>query len=98
MTAPGTLIVCDFDGTIAHDDVTDLLLKRFAEPQWELIERRWQVGQLTSRECLLQQAELLRLSREQLNAILPSVRLDPGFAAFVTAAHAAGCDVQIASE
>jgi 2,3-diketo-5-methylthio-1-phosphopentane phosphatase len=98
MTALDTLIICDFDGTIAHDDVTDLLLQRFAAPQWELIERRWQVGQLTSRECLLQQTELLRLTRAQLAAMLPAVRLDPGFAEFVTAAHAAGCEVQIASE
>lgn len=98
MTAPETLIVCDFDGTIAHDDVTDLLLKRFAAPQWELIERRWQVGQLTSRECLLQQTELLSLTRAQLDTVLPLVRLDSAFADFVTAAHAAGCEVQIASE
>jgi 2,3-diketo-5-methylthio-1-phosphopentane phosphatase len=98
MTALNPLIVCDFDGTIAHDDVTDLLLKRCAAPQWELIERRWQVGQLTSRECLLQQTELLRFTRAELGSLLAAVRLDPAFPQFVEVAHAAGCEVQIASE
>jgi 2-hydroxy-3-keto-5-methylthiopentenyl-1-phosphate phosphatase len=38
------------------------------------------------------------LSREQLNAVLPAVRLDSAFTEFVETAHAAGCEVQIASE
>jgi Uncharacterized conserved protein, possibly involved in methylthioadenosine recycling len=28
-------IICDFDGTIAEADTTDLILSRLALPQWE---------------------------------------------------------------
>jgi 2,3-diketo-5-methylthio-1-phosphopentane phosphatase len=91
-------IICDFDGTIAREDVTDLLLERFASLEWKLVERSWQAGRLSSRECLRRQVDLLRVTRAQINAILPEITLDPAFPAFVAAAQAAGCDVHIASE
>ncbi|MEP7245792.1 MAG: MtnX-like HAD-IB family phosphatase [Gammaproteobacteria bacterium] len=95
---PEWTLICDFDGTIAREDVTDILLERFAGLEWKLIERSWQAGRLSSRECLGRQVELLELSRAELNAMLPQIALDPDFSAFVAAAQSAGCDVRIASE
>ena len=95
---PGWTVICDFDGTIARQDVTDLLLERCASVEWKLIERSWQAGRLSSRECLRRQVELLRVTRAQLNALLPQITIDPAFASFAAMAQAAGCDIHIASE
>ncbi len=91
MTAVHWTLICDFDGTIAQQDVTDVLLERFASVEWKLVERSWQAGRLSSRECLQRQVELLRVTRVQINAMLPQITLDPAFAAFVAMAQAAGC-------
>jgi 2-hydroxy-3-keto-5-methylthiopentenyl-1-phosphate phosphatase len=98
MTAVHWTLICDFDGTIAQQDVTDVLLERFASVEWKLVERSWQAGRLSSRECLQRQVELLRVTRVQINAMLPQITLDPAFAAFVAMAQAAGCEIHVASE
>jgi 2-hydroxy-3-keto-5-methylthiopentenyl-1-phosphate phosphatase len=95
---PEWTVICDFDGTIARQDVTDLLLERCASLEWKLIERSWQAGRLSSRECLRRQVELLKVTRAQINALLPQIAIDPDFAAFVAMARAAGCEIHIASE
>lgn len=91
-------IICDFDGTIATDDVTDLLLERFASAQWREVELEWQAGRIDSRECLRRQAELLRVNPSTLQLELATVAIDPEFHRFVSSAQNAGCDVRIASE
>jgi 2,3-diketo-5-methylthio-1-phosphopentane phosphatase len=92
------LILCDFDGTIAEVDVTDVLLQRFALPPWRAIETQWKEGRIGSRECLRRQVELLQLTRAELNAVLPTIALDPDFPEFVEWALAAGCQVRVVSE
>ena len=32
-------ILCDFDGTVSVEDITDSLLERFARPGWQTIEQ-----------------------------------------------------------
>src|SRR5262245_12565255 len=53
-------VFVDFDGTIASLDTTDLLLERFAAPQWRQIEEDWKAGLIGSRECLVRQIDLVR--------------------------------------
>jgi hypothetical protein len=52
-------ILCDFDGTISVEDITDALLVRFAKPGWEDIEQAWKRGEIGSRECMARQIALL---------------------------------------
>jgi len=47
----------DFDGTIAPVDTTDLLLERFAAPDWRQIEDDWKAGRIGSRECLVRRID-----------------------------------------
>lgn len=91
-------IICDFDGTIAVDDVTDILLERFALPQWRDIEADWLDGRIGSRECMLRQVELLRASPKELDACLDRVAIDSGFAAFVALADRLGCELRVVSD
>lgn len=91
-------IICDFDGTIALDDVTDLLLERFALPEWRIIEDDWKAGLIGSRECMVRQVDLLRVPLEALDHCLDTVAIDPGFPAFVTLCEQTGVALRIVSD
>jgi 2-hydroxy-3-keto-5-methylthiopentenyl-1-phosphate phosphatase len=91
-------VLVDFDGTIAPDDPTDYLLERFALPAWLVTEQLWQSGQISSRECMKRQAELLRVTPEDLDEVIRGVRIDPGFAPFLSYCRRLGADVKIVSD
>lgn len=88
----------DFDGTIALEDTTDMLLDRRAEPAWLDVEKEWLAGRIGSRECLAQQAALIRATPEELNLALSDVAIDPDFTRFVAAASRAGATMQVVSD
>ncbi len=77
------IIFSDFDGTIAQVDVTDAILSEFAEPEWQRFEEEWLAGRIGSRECLRRQMALVRASADDLNALIDSIPLDPGFTEFL---------------
>lgn len=91
-------ILCDFDGTISTEDVIDGLLNRFGRPGWQALEDDWVAGRIGSRECMQGQVALLDVSREELDAHLDTLQIDPAFPAFVAAARARGHDVSIVSD
>src|SRR5205085_9303692 len=74
------ILFLDFDGTISECDAIDALLEAFADPQWLAIEAAWQAGRIGSRECLRAQMALVRASREEVNALIDSIKVDRGFA------------------
>lgn len=78
----GTVYV-DFDGTIAPADPTDSVFERFCDPAWREIEREWQQGVRTARDCMARQVDLLRATPEALDRLLRTFPIDPHFAGFV---------------
>ncbi len=77
------LIFCDFDGTLAQNDVGDMLFKTFANgPECEMLVQQWLRSEISSRECLEREAETARLTREQLDAFCDTQPLTPGFREF----------------
>lgn len=91
-------ILCDFDGTIAIEDATDTLLDRFAHPDWQKLECEWREGRIGSAECMAGQVALLEASREEIDAHLSGLRIDPAFPAFVEAAREAGLHLVVVSD
>lgn len=77
------VVLCDFDGTISVKDVTDSLLERFANPEWEEIEEAWKEGLISSQECMAEQYGLIKASREELEVFLGKVEIDPYFPEFL---------------
>lgn len=75
-------VFCDFDGTISKEDVTDLVLGRFARPQWHEIEDQWTRGKITSAQCMQRQVRLIEATRDELDAFLDTVEIDGDFVAF----------------
>lgn len=91
-------ILCDFDGTISVEDITDSLLERFGRDGWQAIEQAWKRGEIGSRECMARQVALIDASRDELDAHLDRMAIDPAFPAFVAAARAAGMPLAILSD
>ncbi len=91
-------ILCDFDGTIALDDVTDALLKQFARPGWEHLEQQWLRGDIGSRQCMAGQVALLDADQSELDALLDEVPIDPGFAEFAALAGGLGMPLRVISD
>lgn len=91
-------ILCDFDGTIATQDVTDSLLSRFADPAWEAIEAEWKAGRIGSRECMTRQVSLLRATPEEMDRHLDGIELDRHFTGFVWLARTYGMPLTVVSD
>lgn len=91
-------ILCDFDGTITHFDVTDSLLEQFAKPAWLDVEKEWESGKIGSKECLSRQIQLLNMSRFELDRRLDQIAIDPDFATFVRKAQEKGHKVTVLSD
>jgi 2,3-diketo-5-methylthio-1-phosphopentane phosphatase len=76
-------IFCDFDGTIAEQDVGNLLFETFADSRWREAVEAWLAGRISSKECLIRECEAARVTREQLLSLADRQRLAPGFEEFV---------------
>ena len=76
-------VFIDFDGTIAPVDTTDLLLERFAAPQWREIEDDWKAGRIGSRECMVRQIDLVRATPAEMDEFIRTVDIDAAFPSFV---------------
>jgi 2,3-diketo-5-methylthio-1-phosphopentane phosphatase len=73
-------IFCDFDGTIATDDIGDALFDRFGKREpWHT---RLMAGELNIRDYWLQMAANLHddLTIDDIDAFLREAPIDPGFA------------------
>ena len=91
-------ILCDFDGTISLQDVTDTLVEAFGNDRCRELESQWLAGAIGSRACMAGQIAELRASPAQMDACIDSIDLDPDFADFVRHAHAHGASLRILSD
>jgi 2,3-diketo-5-methylthio-1-phosphopentane phosphatase len=95
-----TLYLCDFDGTVAVEDVGNRFFGTFAADRaaWEAILLDWVEGRAGGREVLARECALVDLDPDRLAGFLDGRRLDPAFAPFVDAARAQGGEVVVASD
>jgi len=77
------LIFCDFDGTIANDDVGYQLFHKFSGGQIEQLIPDWKSGRLSNREVLEKEAAMVTGSKEDILDFVDKMELDPTFAPFV---------------
>lgn len=91
-------VVCDFDGTIAVEDVTDRLLEQFASARWRDIEDDWRAGRIGSRECMALQIALLDCGLAEIERFAAALPIDPDFMAFVRDCAGLGLPLSIVSD
>ncbi len=100
MVSPdGFAFATDFDGTVAEVDVAGLLLREFADERWLKIEEDFRRREITCREALQSQFELLRGGKEELLEYVDRhARIDPNFKPFLSLCKRKGIPVRILSE
>lgn len=91
-------IICDFDGTITQQDTTDLVLEQLADRSWAVLQDAWLAGKLSGADCMTGQIALIGGSQADLEAVLDSVQLDPGFLDFVVWCERQALPIQIVSD
>jgi 2-hydroxy-3-keto-5-methylthiopentenyl-1-phosphate phosphatase len=93
-----TSVFLDFDGTISTVDVGVHLLTRAAPDQWREIDEQFRRGVIDSRECILDEWDLVQGDEGTLRAIAAEVALDPGVGPLVDALRAAGAELTVVSD
>lgn len=79
-----TLVQCDFDGTVTVEDVSFMLLDRFAEGDWRCWEQRYAAGEVSVGRFNSAVFRMVRADRETMLAhVRNRVVIRPGFHEFV---------------
>jgi 2,3-diketo-5-methylthio-1-phosphopentane phosphatase len=92
-------ILCDFDGTMVDEDVSEQLLATHGAPEWEEIDREFMRGDIGSRECAQRQIALLGGSRAELiDDAIARFHIDETFAPFVSWCRGREIEVSVVSD
>ncbi len=98
MTELQTAVFCDFDGTIACRDVGYSLFHHFSGGKNDELIPDWKAGRLSSRDCLVQEAAMVRATKEEVYRFLEQFELDRGFPQFEKLCRSNGADLLIVSD
>jgi 2-hydroxy-3-keto-5-methylthiopentenyl-1-phosphate phosphatase len=93
-----TVVICDFDGTVASADVQHVIFDRFAGDRWVPVNDAWRRGEVSTEERSRRQWDMVHASQQEIADLVSPIPLDPGFANFVTLCQARGWPLSIASD
>ncbi|RMD87306.1 MAG: phosphoserine phosphatase [Calditrichaeota bacterium] len=91
-------VFCDFDGTVAANDVGNQLFRTFADGRCKEYVNLWKAGKISSKECLLRECALTQVTRAQLEEFVATQNLDPYFKKFMQFCQHRGIGVEIVSD
>ncbi|RMF63223.1 MAG: 2-hydroxy-3-keto-5-methylthiopentenyl-1-phosphate phosphatase [Calditrichaeota bacterium] len=91
-------IFCDFDGTVAENDVGNLFFRTFGGQRCLEVVARWKAGEISSKTCLTLECDATRVSREQMARFADQQKLDPFFGDFVAFCREQRVEVTIVSD
>jgi len=92
-------VFCDFDGTVATEDVGERLFLKFTDGRSADIVTRYVNGEISSHECLQQECEAVGpIALDELISFVDSFELDPFFGGFVRFCSAREIDLTIVSD
>jgi 2,3-diketo-5-methylthio-1-phosphopentane phosphatase len=91
-------VLCDFDGTIAREDVGNLFFRTFGGDETQSIVEEWKEGRISSKECFEREAKLVSASRREVDRFINKRKLDPYFKDFTDFAGRNGIEVVIVSD
>lgn len=79
MTQRFQTILCDFDGTISSDDVTDTLLTSLTGDKWITYGEMYVSGKITHAQMNKHFASLLKANPAAVDSVLDTIKLRDGF-------------------
>ena len=62
----GSVVLCDFDGTIVNIDTAQRVLELFADPSWRRIEKEFEKSEVSFEESLRKEYELIAAAPETI--------------------------------
>jgi 2-hydroxy-3-keto-5-methylthiopentenyl-1-phosphate phosphatase len=93
-----TTVFIDFDGTISEFDVGQYLLARLAPGRWEEVDRRYERGEIGSRQYVTELWKVLPMDLPLLQVVADEVPLDPGLGPLVDFLRQKGAEVVVISD
>ncbi|MBN2227559.1 MAG: MtnX-like HAD-IB family phosphatase [candidate division Zixibacteria bacterium] len=98
MTVKQPIVFCDFDGTFTARDVGHGLYRRFSGGgNTELVER-WKAGEVSSRECLREEAAMMAVTEDEVYRFLDGFPLRKGAEEFYRTTARRGIPFYIVSD
>lgn len=76
---PKFRIFSDFDGTVAINDVGDKFFERFIGPEWQEANDAYRFGKINSKEYLIEQCKLVRVTEQEMADFSDEQKIDPHF-------------------
>ncbi|NPV11059.1 MAG: MtnX-like HAD-IB family phosphatase [Ignavibacteria bacterium] len=100
MKKPEIKIFCDFDGTIAVEDIGNLFYREFGDPQiCDDVVSKWREGKITSIGCLSTECRTIRnLTLEKAYDFIDQQKIDETFIDFVKFCKEKNLDLIIISD
>ena len=98
VSSSGSAIFCDFDGTVAQQDVGYRLFTHFSDGRNNALLPDWKSKKLSTRECLVMEAELVNAPCEEILSFIDQFELDSGFSEFVARCRSKDIPVVVISE
>ena len=93
------VVFFDFDNTITPFDVFDDMVARFSRDEsWVALEKRWEKGEIGSRQCLEGQLRGIKVEESVLHDYLSGVPLDPYFKKIIAFLDRKGIQAYILSD
>ena len=76
----GSILLCDFDGTIVNIDTAERALDLYADPSWRVIEEKYERGQVSFADSLREEYAMIAASPESIISELDHITvLRPNF-------------------
>lgn len=92
-------IFCDFDGTVATEDIGKEIFLKFAGEDAAVLGAQYVSGEITARECLLREAAaVVDVQPNQLLEFVDQFRVDPTFGEFRTFCDAHNLPIVVLSD
>jgi 2-hydroxy-3-keto-5-methylthiopentenyl-1-phosphate phosphatase len=93
-----TVVICDFDGTVAAADVQHIIFDRYAGDRWAPVNEAWRHGEVSTEERSRRQWDMVHANPREIEDLVTAIPLDSGFAGFVDLCHRRGWPLHIASD
>lgn len=91
-------VLSDFDGTIVPLNCVNLLFEYFGAPECVEISERWDRGEISQKEEYALGFATVHATRQEMEALLDTVPLDPRFPHFVELCRRRGAPLAIVSD
>jgi len=91
-------LLCDFDGTVTKGDVGHRIYTQFGDERWEEINKRWRRGEISSKECLIGEYDLIDADEDEVRDFVMQMEIDTGFADLVDTCRRNDIPIAIVSD